>query len=205
MKKSQVAIRSKFDRSYYQRFYGGPKDMAAYRQDEERTGVFVAAYLNYLRQPVKRVVDIGCGLGQWREIVAKHFPGASYTGVEWSDYLCAQHGWVKGSAVDFAASKPFDLVICKDTLQYLSPKQFRRAALNLAELCCGVLYTSILTSEDWRANCDRRRTDARVYLRTGSWYRKALEPHFANLGGGIFLSPKSPAIPWELEQLPVRP
>lgn len=196
-----MATRTRFDSKYYKRFYGGPRDQAAYKRDEDRLGTFVSAYLRYLGQPVKRVADIGCGLGQWQSIIARNFPQASYTGVEWSDYLCEKYGWVHGSAVDFTAPEPFDLIICKDTLQYLSPTEFRIAAANLSELCSGVLYASILTTEDWKENCDRQRTDARVYLRTSNWYRKALEPYFANLGGGVFLSPRSPAIPWELEQL----
>jgi SAM-dependent methyltransferase len=195
-------IRARFDRQYYERFYGGTRERAAYRTDEQRLGTFVAGYLKYLGQPVRSVVDIGCGFGQWKAIVARHFPTARYTGVEISDYLCKQYGWVQGTAMDFPSPTPFDFVICKDTLQYLSPKEFRTAAENLAELCSGVLYASILTTEDWKANCDRQRTDARVYLRSGNWYRKILGRYFTNLGGGLFLSPRSPAVPWELESLP---
>lgn len=195
-------IRARFDRQYYERFYGGAREQAAYQSDEHRLGDFVAAYLKYLGQPVRSVVDIGCGFGQWKAIVARHFPKARYTGVEISGYLCERYGWLHGSAMDFQSPTGFDLVICKDTLQYLSPKEFREAVSNLAELCSGVLYVSILTTEDWNANCDRQRTDARVYLRTGNWYRKVLGRHFTNLGGGLFLSPHSPAVPWELESLP---
>jgi len=197
-----MAIRSRFDKKYYERFYGGSNERATYRREEDRLGHFVCAYLRYLGQPVRNVVDIGCGLGQWQDIIAKQFPKARYTGVERSEYLCEQHGWAKGSAVDFESSRPFDLVICKDTLQYLSPKQFREAVQNLSVLCRGALYISVLTTEDWNENCDRQRTDDRVYLRTASWYRKILERDSTNVGGGIFLSDRSPAIPWELEKLP---
>jgi SAM-dependent methyltransferase len=195
-------IRARFDRKYYQRFYGGSRERAAYQADEQRLGNFVAGYLKYLGQPVRRVVDIGCGFGQWKAIVARHFPKARYTGVEISDYLCSQYGWLQGTAMDFQSPTPFELVICKDTLQYLSPREFRNAAENLAELCSGVLYASVLTTEDWKFNCDRQRTDPKVHLRTGNWYRKILGKHFRNLGGGLFLSPRSPAVPWELESLP---
>lgn len=195
-------VRGRFDRQYYERFYGDSRERAAYRKDEQRLAAFVAGYLKYLGQPVRRVVDIGCGFGQWQAILARHFPAGRYTGVEISDYLCTKYGWTRGTAMDFESAAPFDLVICKDTLQYLSPREFRSAAENLAELCSGVLYASILTTEDWKANCDRQRTDARVYLRTGNWYRKILGRHFRNLGGGLFLSPRSPAVPWELESLP---
>lgn len=196
-----MSVRSSFDKKYYQKFYGGSRERAAYRRDERRLGAFVAAYLNYLGQPVQSVVDIGCGHGHWQQIIAEQFPKARYTGVEQSPYLCRRFGWVQSSVEDFRSSEPFDLVICKDILQYLTPKAFRRAVDNLAGLCRGVLYVSILTTEDWKANCDRNRTDSRVYLRTGNWYRKILERDFSNLGGGIWLSPDSPAIPWELETL----
>jgi SAM-dependent methyltransferase len=199
-----MAARARFDRKYYDRFYGDSRARAAYHREEQRLGDFVCSYLKYFGQPVRRVVDIGCGLGQWQDIVRKHFPRASYLGVEQSEYLCAELGWAPGSAVDFAARTPFDLVICKDTLQYLSPKSFEAAAANLAKLCRGALYASVLTTEDWRAVCDRKRTDERVYLRSGNWYRRVFARHFVNAGGGVFLSEESPALPWELEKLTVR-
>jgi SAM-dependent methyltransferase len=197
-----MATRKRFDETYYQRFYGGARERAAFRREEERLGEFVCAYLKYLGQPVRTVVDIGCGLGQWRAIIRKRFAKASYTGVELSEYLCAQHGFEQGSVVDFESDEPFDLVICKDTLQYLSAREFRVAAANLARLSKGALYVSILTTDDWKTICDRRRTDGRVFLRSGNWYRGILEQHFTNVGGGLFLSPLSEALPWELEKLP---
>jgi SAM-dependent methyltransferase len=196
-----MGARKAFDAAYYERFYGGAREQRAYCTEEERLGAFVAAYINYMQQPVRRVLDIGCGLGQWRAIVAQHFPGASYTGVELSEYLCRNYGWKRGSAIDFRSRAAFDLVICKDTLQYLSDREFAAAAKNLAKLCRGALYTSILTERDWRENCDRSRTDSAVYLRSADWYRKVLGRYFINLGGGLFLSQRSPSIPWELEVL----
>lgn len=201
-RKPAMSTRTRFDKKYYERFYGDAKAQAAYRRDEQRLGAFVSAYLNYLGQPVRRVVDIGCGLGQWRDIVSEHFPSATYVGVEQSTYLCGEFGWTEGSVVDYRSEEPFDLVICKDTLQYLSDAKFRRAIDNLKSLCHGVLYVSILTKHDWMENCDRRQTDSRVHLRSGDWYRKAIGRNFLNLGGGLFLSEQSPAIVWDLESLP---
>ena len=199
-----MAVRETFDRSYYERFYGDAAERRAYRRDEDRLGDFVCAYLDYLEQPVRNVIDIGCGFGQWRGIVARHFPRASYTGVEQSEHLCERFGWTRGSAVDFRARARFDFVICKDTLQYLSARDFDAAVLNLAALCRGACYVSVLTREDWEERADRRRTDSAVHLRPGDWYRRRLARHFVNAGGGIFLSSRSPAVPWELETLPRR-
>lgn len=196
-----MTIRARFDKRYYDRFYGSARQRARYLKDEQRLADFLFAYLAYLGQPVRNVLDLGCGFGQWREIVASRFPSARYLGVEHSEYLCTRFGWEQGSAADFSSSQSFDLVICKDTLQYLSASEFRAAASNLASLCRGALYLSILTDEDWHHNCDRSRTDARVYRRTGQWYRRILARHFSNMGGGLFLSDRSAVIPWELEQL----
>jgi SAM-dependent methyltransferase len=199
-----MPIRKSFDEQYYARFYGDAAARRAYRRDEERLGDFVCAYLRYLGQPVRNVVDIGCGLGHWRGIVARHFPRAGYTGVEHSEYLCRHYGWTHGSAVDFHARTQFDLVICKDTLQYLATAEFERAVANLARLCRGACYVSVLTREDWGERADRRRTDSAVHLRSGNWYRRRLARHFVSVGGGVLLSPRSPALPWELEMLPLR-
>jgi trans-aconitate methyltransferase len=192
--------RALFDKAYYDRFYGRKNHQAADRRADERIGELVCAYLKYLEQPVRRVVDLGCGLGVFRAAIEQNFPKASYTGVEISEYLCQEYGWTQGSVIDFRASKPFDLVICKDTLQYLAPKQAELALENLARLCRGALYLHVLTTEDWDELCDQSRTDDRVYFRSANWYRNRLKRHFTNIGAGLFLSEQSPAMPWAMEK-----
>jgi SAM-dependent methyltransferase len=200
-RRGKTAKRTVFDKPYYDRFYGRSRRRIASQREEAAHCDFVCAYLKYLRQPVRNVADVGCGFGPWRELIARHFPKARYTGVEVSDYLCEKFGWVHASAIDFAARVPFDLVVCNDALQYLPDAAASAAIDNLASLTRGVLYFNLLTLEDWQANCDRDRTDSAVYIRPADWYRKRLRDHFTNLGGGLFLSPRAPAIPWELETL----
>ena len=197
-----MTIRNTFDAAYYDRFYGSAAERRAYFREEHKLGNFLCAYLDYIEQPVRTVIDIGCGLGHWRDIIGRHFPEARYTGVERSRYLCDRFGWTEGSVVDFRARDRYDLVICKDTLQYLSAAEFDAAVTSLERLCRGALYASMLTKSDWETVCDRRRTDPDVYLRTGRWYRQRLGRHFTNLGGSLFLSARSPALPWEMETLP---
>lgn len=192
--------RQQFDKPYYDHFYGSAVHRARDRRADLQLGDFVCAYLKYLEQPVRSVVDIGCGFGFWRDVIARHFPKARYTGVEISEYLCEEHGWLHASVIDFRAPRPFDLVICKDTLQYLARKDAEAAIRNLTRLCRGALYLHVLTREDWEENCDQARTDGDVYKRRGEWYRKRLRQRFTNVGGGLFLSRRSPAIPWELEK-----
>lgn len=186
--------RIRFDRDYYERFYPDSEE-----PDMERLVAFLSSYLDHMGVPVRRVLDMGCGVGNWRPVIARAYPRASYTGVEYSGYLCEKFGWVRGSAVDYASARPFDLVICQGVLQYLDDLQARKAIDNLAGLCRGALYLEALTVKDWEENCDRRHTDGEVYLREGAWYRRELARHFVNCGGGVFLSKGSPAVMYELE------
>ncbi len=193
--------RYEFDEAYYERFYNYPRIRASDVKEFAVLGDFVCAYLRYLGQPVRRVLDIGCGLGFWQDSVSRHYPKASYTGVETSEYLCERYGWTRGSVADFESRAAFDLVICTDVLQYLSQAQASAAIENLATLCRGALYFSLLTREDWEENCDRERTNGDVHLRRGDWYRRRLRPHFIQAGGGLFVSRRSPIVLWELDKL----
>jgi len=196
-----MSIRKNFDEAYYQRFYVDPKTRAMGPQAFTRLGDYVCSALRYLEQPVKRVLDLGCGLGQWRNAIERHFPKASYRGVEVSGYLCAKFGWQEGSVIDYRSRWPFDLVICSDVLQYLDETEARAAIDNLGRLCRGVMYFGALTELDWHENCDQTRTDSIGYLRTGDWYRQHLAERFDNIGGGLFVSHRSPIVLYELETL----
>lgn len=191
-----------FEKDYYDRFYGARRPRQADKAEAALLGDFVCAYLHYVGQSVQNVLDIGCGLGLWRDVIARHFPEARYQGVEFSRYLCRTYGWTHGSVVDFGARAPFDLVICKDALQYLPPGAATAAIDNLAKLSRHALYFAVLTREDWEVNCDQAQTNGEVYLRGGDWYRRRLGKHFMNLGGGLFLRHDTPIVVWELEKLP---
>jgi len=196
-----MAKQQKFDRRYYERLYGYPRIRASDRAEIARIGDFVCAYLRYLEQPVRRVLDIGCGLGFWQSSSARHYPRARFTGVEASDFLCDQYGWIRGSVVDYKARGAFDLVICKDVLQYLPDAEAATAIDNLAAHCRGAMYFNLLTRQDWEENCDQDRTNGDVFLRSSDWYLRRLRPHFVRAGGGLFVSRRSSTILWELEKL----
>lgn len=191
---------AKFDRAYYDRFYRNPRTRVYEPADVERLCAFVLAYLEHLDLPVQRVLDLGCGLGYWRDALADVRPRARYVGVEISDYLCEEHGWEKGSVVDYRGRGTFDLVVCQGVLQYLSNADADRAIANLARLCRGALYLEVLTKEDWERNCDRSVTDGSMQLRSARWYRQRLEKRFVNAGGGVFVRDETGVVLYELER-----
>ena len=194
----------RFDKAYYDRFYRDPSTRVHTLVDIETLGRFVFGYLRVMGIEVRRMADLGCGLGHWRDVAAVHQPKARYVGVEISEYVCDELGWTHGSVVDFSDRHDFDLVVCQGVLQYLTHRECAAAVANLGELCRGALYLEALTKRDWEQNCDRTRTDAGdgVHLRTGAWYRRHLAAAgFIAAGGGLFVKKDSPAVLYELETL----
>jgi SAM-dependent methyltransferase len=189
-----------FDARFYRRYYVDPRTRVASRADAVRLGRFVCAYVAYLGFTVRRVLDAGCGLGYLRAPVREFFPRARYVGIETSAYLCRRYGWTRASIADYAPGEPFDLVLCHDVLQYLDQRGARRALSNLARVCRGALYFSVLTSEDWRRNADRARTDPAASLRPAGWYRARLARNFRPQGGGLLVRRGYEPLLWELER-----
>ena len=198
----QSASDSWFDEAYYQRFYFDKKTSVVDPAHLERLGAFVCSYLQYLRVPVARVLDVGCGIGLWREVVARHFPLAQFHGVEYSPYLCQRFGWERGSILDYRASAPFDLVICQGVLPYLSADDAKAAMANLGQLCQGALYVEAVTREDWElGTLDEEITDSRMFRHRAQLYRRGLSSNFSELGGGLWLSERAEVPLFALESV----
>lgn len=188
----------RFDAAYYQRFYHNPETRAASPAEQQHQAVFIASYLKYLQLPVTRILDVGCGLGALLHHIGGQFPRAECVGVELSPYLCETYGWQNGSVVDYE-DDAFDLVICSDVLGYLNNRDCGKALKNLARLCEGALYLSVITAEDLDI-CDPEHTDMQQKSRPHSWYQQRLAVHFAAMGGGLFLRKPLSVPVWRMEQ-----
>ena len=196
---------NKFDEAYYQRYYFNKKTSVVDPEHVSRLGTFVCSYLQYLRVPVQRVLDVGCGIGLWRDVIKRHYPHAQFQGVEYSEYLCGRFGWERGSVVNYQASTPFDLVICQGVLPYLSAPDLKLALRNLGRLSCGALYVEAVAREDWEHDTvDETLTDPSLHQHPASWYRHGLTEGFKELGGGVWLSRQAELPLFALEHVDVR-
>ena len=189
-----------FDSAYFRKYYFSKVTRVTTPAEMRERAQLIAAILRHAGIPVRTILDAGCGIGLLRKAFSAAMPGARYSGLETSDYLCNRYQWIKGSVVDFAPRASSDLVVCYDVLQYLNDRDAARALANLAKLTGAALYVSALTREDWRANCDRRRTDRAVHLRAGDWYRRRLRRGFNYLGFGVWLHRDVTAILWDMER-----
>ena len=192
--------RAAFDSAYFRKYYFDKATRVTTAAEMRGRAQLIAAILRHAGIPVRSILDAGCGIGLLRKPFAEVLPRARYKGIEASDYLCARYPWIKGSVVDFAPRSASDLVVCYDVLQYLDDRDAASAIANLAKLTRAAIYVSALTHEDWRANCDRTRTDRAVHLRPGDWYRRRLRRRFNYLGFGVWLRKDVSAILWDLER-----
>jgi SAM-dependent methyltransferase len=188
-----------FGPAYFRRFYLDPATRVVTPAEMRSRARLIGAILSHAQVPVRSILDAGCGVGLLRKPFAEILPRARYTGLDASEYLCARYGWIQGSIADYAPRRPSDLVVCYDVLQYLDDRDATRALANFGRLTRAALYVSALTREDWRHNCDRRRTDPAVHLRPGEWYRRRLRRRFRYLGFGVWLHMDASAILWDLE------
>jgi 2-polyprenyl-3-methyl-5-hydroxy-6-metoxy-1,4-benzoquinol methylase len=189
---------ARFDREYYRRFYLDPRTAVISRAEMRERAALIAAYARHIGLPVRNILDAGCGIGLLRAPLRRAFPRASWTGLEYSEYLCERYGWTQGSLATFRA-EPFDLVVCYDVLQYLDDRTAARAIVSLGQLTRGLLYISALTARDWRENCDRTRTDRDVHLREAAWYGQRLRRWFRPSGVGFWIRRGAPLTAWEME------
>lgn len=190
-----------FDEAYYSRFYDNPRTAVISPADVERLAKFVLHYLAYLHVPVKTVLDVGCGVGLWREFLSSYDESIAYTGIEVSPYLCEKFGWTHSSIVNFKSRRKYDLVICQGVLPYLSNTEVGAAIKNLHKVCRGALYLEAVTKEDRKNGViDMDKTDCRIHLRRAQWYRKRIQRYFVGCGGGLFFPKESSAALFELEK-----
>ena len=191
---------SRFDESFYTRFYKNPRTRVTTREEMSRRAMAVAALMRYLELPVKSILDAGCGLGLMRAPLLKALPGSRYTGIEVSEHLCKKYGWTQTSLATYRPAKRFDLIICYDVLQYLPDREAASAMANLGRLCrCG-LYFHAPTHEDWQGNADLSCSDSDIHLRDADWYRERLERSFVHAGFGLHIRRGVPFAQWEMER-----
>lgn len=189
-----------FDSAYYERFYGNPRTRVITPAEMACRATTIAALVTQLEIPVKRILDAGCGLGLMRKTLLDAFPSATYTGIEVSEHLCKQMGWVQSTVAAFRPRGRFDLIICNDVLQYSAESEATRAMANLARLCRGAMYLHVPTTEDWRHNADLSYSDTNVHVRDAAWYRARLARKFHFVGFGLHVRRGVPFVQWELER-----
>jgi SAM-dependent methyltransferase len=180
-----------YDKSYFDKWYRHPKTRVKSPLDMRRQLGFVLAAAEYLlERPVRRVLDVGCGEGNWAPVLKRLRPSARYWGVDGSEYAVRRWGKRRnirlgtfGSLGALGLPGKFDLVLCLGVLNYLSAEEFRMGVRAIHGLLEGVAYFEIFTRAD-----DATGDFTREYARPAAWYRRELrEAGYQSLGMHCYL------------------
>jgi len=187
----------RFDAQYFRRFYGGPgKTHSASEIGRLARGVDgLAAWLGV---ELRSVLDVGAGTGLWRTWFRLHRPEVRYRSVDISPFACERYGHELRDISRWCARERFDLVVCHSVIQYLDDAAAERAIDHIGRMCRGLLYLEVVTKADLPI-LDLEKSDTRMDLRTGRWYRARLDRHFFQVGAGLWASRRSPVQLFELE------
>lgn len=187
---------ARFDARYYARFYGRGGAHDRRRISHLATAVHhLAAWWGI---NVRSVLDVGSGVGMWRDWYTEHHPATRVLSIDISEHACSRWGHRLLDISEWTPPRQHDLVICHSVIQYLDDQRAGRALDNLAAGCRHVLYLEIPTARDLADIVDPGSTDMSVHRRTGAWYRRRLAAHFVQAGAGLWIKRGSVAL-YELE------
>lgn len=147
---------ARYDRAYFDRWYRDPRRRVLDTAEITRRAALVLSVAEYLlERPVRSVLDVGCGEGNWRAPLLVRRPRLRYVGVDPSEYVVQRYGRRRdimlGSAetLDLLPLRgPFDVVIASGVLNFLSDDSFRHAARALGRLTSGVAFLELFTGSD---------------------------------------------------------
>ncbi len=196
-----MAPGERFDAGYYHRHYHGRERVHSPRQIG-RLASGVAGMADWLGVEIRTVLDVGAGPGFWRSWFRRHRPDVRYLSTDFSPWACQRYGHERRDISAWRPRARFDLVVCQGVLQYLGDEEVLRAVENLGAACRGLLYLEVVTRHDLEEVVDADLTDTDIHSRPGDFYRRALTPHFRQVGAGLWSARSADLRFYELEAPP---
>jgi SAM-dependent methyltransferase len=153
---STTRLAKAYDEAYFDKWYRHPRHRVKSAAELARQAACVLRTAEFvLGRPVRTVLDVGCGEGQWRAALRRHRPSVHYDGVDPSEYAVARHGARRRlqlggieSLDTLALRDAYDLVICCGMLNYLDAVALTRGVAQVARRTGGVAYLELFARED---------------------------------------------------------
>jgi 2-polyprenyl-3-methyl-5-hydroxy-6-metoxy-1,4-benzoquinol methylase len=196
---TRAAKSEPFDASYYERYYGSARTQVHSAEEVAKLCRAVVSFIDWWQFPIDTVLDVGAGVGLWRDWFVRERPTVAYRSTEYSAHACRAYGHEQRDITKWRARQRFDLVVCQGVLPYVDDDGAAAAIENLAAMTRGFLYLEAITRRDIREVCDRQRTDVKVHERTGAWYRSRLTKHYVEVGCGLWCKRDAGVLFYELE------
>jgi SAM-dependent methyltransferase len=167
-----------YDQAYFDRWYRSPRHRVRSAAELARLVRFVLATADHvLGRPVRSVLDVGAGEGNWLPVLRRLRPRIAYQGVDPSEYAVRRFGRRRNVVLGDLATLPtlplarerYDLVIANGMLNYVAPDALRAGLPHLVARADGMLYLELFTE------ADALRGDVDFATRKpASWFRRVL-------------------------------
>ncbi|HEY0931438.1 MAG TPA: class I SAM-dependent methyltransferase [Gemmatimonas sp.] len=149
-------LAKRYDQAYFDKWYRHPKHRVKSPAELARQVAFVLGTAEFvLGRPVRSVLDVGCGEGQWRAALRAHRSRVHYDGVDPSAYAVERFGARRNlhlGGIETLDALPlrreYDLVVCCGMLNYLSATQLTAGLSQVAHRVGGMAYLELFTRED---------------------------------------------------------
>jgi hypothetical protein len=192
----------KFDESYFRRFYQDPATRVHSVTEVGHIVQAVTSLLAWYRCPLRTVLDVGAGTGEWGDWFRANRPEVVVRSVDVSEYACRTYGHEQHDISSWQSGEQYDLVVCQGVLGYLDDAACAAAVDNLAAMTRGFLWLNLISAEDVRDNLvDRQRSDLAVHIRPVSFYLDLLRQYYVRVGAGLFKLRDAPLALFALERL----
>jgi SAM-dependent methyltransferase len=182
----------RYDRAYFDHWYRGPEARQRRQYTARKAALAVAMAEYYLGRPLRSVLDIGCGEGDWRAPLLRLRPRLHYMGLDASEYAVGRHGKRRNlRLVEFAQlgelrfEQSFDLLVCSDVVHYLDAAELRRGLAGFAEIGHGAAFIDLFCRGD-QAEGDEHGFKARP---AAFYHRQFSAAGLLSVGSNAFLLP----------------
>src|SRR5689334_5453200 len=81
-----------FDAAYYDRYYGSARTRVHSGEEVGRLCTAVVSFIEWWQAPLDTVLDVGAGIGLWRDWFKKARPKVAYRSTEFSAHACSEYG-----------------------------------------------------------------------------------------------------------------
>ena len=193
-----------YDKAYFDKWYRHPKHRVKSKLDIERQLRFIVSATEYIfERPIRKVLDVGAGEGNWSVALKKLRPSAKYYGVDPSEYAVKRFGKRRnireggfGNVGDLRLPGGFDIILCCGVMNYVADDDLASGLRQLTALCEGVAYCEVFAAED-DATGDFTRSSAR----TSAWWRQTFHSTgWESLGMHLYLRSDMASVATSLER-----
>ena len=165
-----------YDQSYFDKWYRNPAHRVKSPALLRRQVAFVLHAAEWvLGRPVRSVLDVGCGEGNWLQPLRRLRPALRYAGVDPSEYAVQRFGKRRNIRLgsienlsELSMGNSFDLVVCCGMLNYVPSRLLRSGLRNVAARTGGMAYLEIFTGRDATEGDTSWPTP-----KSAAWYRSA--------------------------------